>query len=88
MAVDPVTGVADAVTMLLSVVEKTMDFIPNYEQRKKKEYRTLRTAYENEKKKAWDDIDDNLVGIYRDRLMLFIAIYNNEISGKTLPPVQ
>ena len=88
MAADPVTGVADAVTMLLNVVGKAMDFIPNYDQRKKEEYHTLRTAYENEKKKSYPNRDDNLVGVYRDRLMQFVAIFNNEISGEKISPLQ
>jgi len=87
MSVDPVTGVADAVTMLLSVVGKAMDLIPNYSQRKKQEYHTLRTAYDNEKKKSWADRDDNLIGIYRDRLMLFIAVFSDEISKPQVPPM-
>jgi len=83
-----ITGVFDAVSMLLSVVSKAMDMIPNYEQRKKKEFFKLMEDYENEKKKAYPARDDNLVGIYRDRLMLFISVFDTEISGQKIPSVQ
>ena len=80
MSADPVTGVADAVTMLLSVVGKVMDKLPNYDQRKKEEFYKLRTKYENEKSKEYYMRDDNQLGIYRDRVMRFCSIFSTELS--------
>lgn len=69
----------ETINLLLNVVDKTMDLIPNYDQRKKSEYRRYKTAYEEEKNKAYPHRDDNLVGVYRDRLLRFIAAFNFEI---------
>jgi len=77
---DPVTGVANAVTMLLSVVGKVMDKLPNYTQKKKEEFYELRTQYEEEVAKEYPNRDDNKLGIYRDRVMRFCSIFNSELS--------
>lgn len=72
-----VIGIVDT---LLSITDKVMDHLPNYEQRKKKEFRSLRMAYDNEKSKDPSQRDDNLVGVYRDRLLLFVSIFEKEMS--------
>jgi hypothetical protein len=79
MSPDPVTGVADALTMLLTVVNKTMDILPNYEQKKKEKYYRLRKRYEHEKSKHTPD--DNLCDYYRDSLLRYIQTFTEEISG-------
>jgi len=79
---DPVTGVASAFTMLLSVVNKTMDMLPDYEQRKKEKFYKMQRDYSNEKNKEFPNRDDNLVGVYRDRCLQFVAVFSAEISSK------
>jgi len=79
---EPVTAVASAFTMLLSVVNKTMDMLPDYEQRKKEKFHKMQRDYNNEKNKEYPQRDDNLVGIYRDRCLQFVAVFNYEISSK------
>ena len=73
---------------LLSVVDKVMDIIPNYEQIKKEKFYSLRVAYENEKSKEFPYRDDNLVGIYRNRLLQFISVFDSEISGQKISTMQ
>ena len=80
---DPVTGVASAFTMLLSVVNKTMDMLPDYEQRKKEKYHKLLTLYENEKSQEGWLRDDNLVGIYKNKLLRFISVFKEELDVKS-----
>jgi len=86
MAQDPVTGVSDAisgisktVTTLLSIVSKAMDFIPNYDQRKRKQFYEYKIAYENEKNKIPEHRDDNLVDVYRNRLLNFVEIFKDDL---------
>ena len=77
---DEKMGAMEIIGSVLSIVDKAMDLIPNYEQRKKSEFRSLRMAYENEKSKDYPHRDDNLVGIYRDRLLRFIDIFAKDIN--------
>ena len=74
-------GVLNTINLLLSVTDKLMDKLPDYEQRKKEKFLKMKRRYENEKAKQYPDRDDNLIGIYRDRILRFIAIFNSEISG-------
>jgi len=55
--------------------------MPDYEQRKKEEFHKLRTKYENEKAKEYNNRDDNQLGVYRGRVLRFCAVFNSEISG-------
>ena len=77
----------DLVSNLLSVIGKTMDLIPNYDQRKKDKYYKLLGKYEKEKSRDLDYRDANLLGIYRDELMRFISVYNSEISKPKVQPM-
>ena len=74
-------GVLNTINLLLSVTDKLMDKLPDYEQRKKEKFLKMKRRYENEKAKQYPDRDDNLIGVYRDRILRFIAIFNSEISG-------
>lgn len=79
---DKAIGVIELVGAALSIVDKAMDLIPNYDQRKKQKFYKMRMQYEDEKNKEYPHRDDNLVGIYRDRCLQFIAIFADEISGE------
>jgi len=76
------TGIMETITLLMSIADKVMDMLPDYEQIKKEEFLRLKTAYENEKKKDVLSRDDNLVGIYRDMLLMFLSVFNEEIGMK------
>ena len=75
------SGVIGTVNLLLSVTDKLMDKFPNYDQSKKETYFELKRNYENEKAKEYPNRDDNLVGVHRNRLLRYIAIFDSEISG-------
>ena len=70
----------DFASELLAVIGKTMELIPNYDQRKKDKYFKLLEKYENEKNRDLDYRDANLLCIYRDELMRYISVYHSEIS--------
>ncbi len=72
----------------LSIIDKFMDMLPDYEQRKKEKFYSLKVAYENEKSKQVPYRDDNLVGIYRNRILQFLSVFNSEISGQKVSSLQ
>ena len=73
-------GTIELVGTLLSIVDKTMDLLPDYDQIKKEQFYRMRMQYENEKNKSYPHRDDNLVGVYRDRCLQFAASFADEIS--------
>ena len=79
----PLSQIIDTFALLISVVDKLMDVLPNYDQRKRKEFYNLRQKYENEKKQSYPLRDDNKVGIYRDKLLLFMSEFKKEIGGSS-----
>jgi hypothetical protein len=73
-------SVLDTINILLKVTDKLMDRLPNYSQRKKKQYLKLRRLYEKEIQRDYSSRDDNLVDNYRDELLRFIETFSTEIS--------
>lgn len=73
-------GVGESITLLLSIANKLMDLLPDYEQVKREKFHRLRTKYEEEQMKEWDKRDDNLLGIYRSRILLFMQDFEQEID--------
>jgi hypothetical protein len=65
----------------MSIADKLMDKIPNYDQRKKEKYYKLKRKYENEKSKVWHERDDQRIDLLRYELCDFLKIFNSEISA-------
>jgi len=64
--------------LALSITDKLMDKMPNYEQKKRKQFYNLRSRYQEEKN--MEDRDDNLLGHYRDQLLIFLDAFDKELS--------
>ena len=73
-------NVVDLISVFLSVVDKAMDLIPDYSQRKRKMFYSLRRAYEQERAKGFGERDDNLIGIYRDELTRFMDVFGDDLA--------
>lgn len=71
---------------LFGVVDKIMSAMPNYEQRKRKEYFDLKKRYLDEITR--EDGDDNLADNIRDELQLFIEAFAQEIQQENLQVLQ
>jgi len=78
-------GYVELIGALLGVVDKIMDRLPSYEQRKREKFHKLKKAYLEEINR--EDGDDNLADNLRDELKLFIESFSKEISQKNLPDV-
>lgn len=63
----------------LTVIDKFLDKLPDYDQRKKEEYRRIKAAYLQEKSRA-DRIDNHLEH-YADKLSLFLETFNKELDA-------
>lgn len=67
----------EIIGLALSIVDKTLDHVPNYEQRKKEKYHKLKKAYLNELIRA--DRDDNLVIKLELELRQFLETFDSEL---------
>lgn len=63
----------------LSIIDKLMDKIPDYSQRKREQYKNLKNKYLNEKNA--EKRDDNLVDIYHDELIVFLEAFAKELKA-------
>lgn len=64
--------------LILSIVDKTMDKLPNYAEKKKEEFRKLKLAYENEKKSNYRD--DELIQDLQEKILSFLEVFDKEIA--------
>lgn len=64
----------------LSIANKLMDKIPNYDQKKRKEFYELNMRYVEEKKRVYPDRDDDLIMNLRDQLTAFLEAFDKEIG--------
>ena len=72
---------AESIKLLLSITNKLMDRMPDYNQNKKEKFYTLRLRYLTERKKEYPQRDDNLIGICRMELMEFLNSFEAEIES-------
>lgn len=68
------------VTTTISLADKALSLVPNYDQRKKKKFYELKERYENEFRKDYPERDDNLIDHYRNDLLCHIQAFSSEIS--------
>lgn len=80
-------AIAEIVKLLLSITDKILDRMPTYAQSKREQYFYLRKRYENEIAKEYPNRDDNLCGVYRRDLLLYLAVFDTEISRAKLSSV-
>ena len=71
-------GYVELISALLGVIDKVIDKIPNYEQRKKDKYYKLKKEYFEVINS--ENIDHNLADKLALELRLFIDSFGNEIS--------
>lgn len=74
-------GITEIIGLSLSIVDKFLDKLPNYEQKKKEKYYKLKRKYNEEITKDYDLRDDNLVIVYRNELLDFLKTFVSEISS-------
>jgi len=73
--------IGEIIQLALSITDKLMDKIPNYEQRKREQFHKLRDKYEKEIVKNYPDRDDTRIDDYRDNLLRFLQDFNKEVAG-------
>lgn len=73
---------SDWITTTLSIIDKVMDQIPNYSERKRNEFHSLRKKYIEERNKPDEVINDQYLDNLRERLRLFAVDFTKEISTK------
>jgi hypothetical protein len=77
---------AQIIGALLGVVDKVLEAMPDYEQRKREKYFKLKKAYLEEMTR--EDGDDNLADNLRDELKLFIESFSKELSEANIQVLQ
>ena len=70
----------DYFTLALSAIEKLLDHLPNYEQRKRDKFFKLKKEYVEEINKEYYQRDDDKVLNLRDELIVFLESFQKEIS--------
>lgn len=75
-------SIAEIVNLLLSITDKLMDRLPDYNQRKREQYHKLKMKYLTESSKAYPDRDDNLIGLCRIDLAEFVKTFEQEIESE------
>lgn len=73
-------GPLAAVTALLGIIDKFMDKIPDYDQKKRDQFHELKLRFEEEKKRIYPDRDDDLIMNLRDQIIAFAEDFNKEIQ--------
>ncbi len=68
------------IELIITVIGKTMDHIPNYEQNKKAQYRELVNNYLTSVRIADELRDDNLVQKNYNALTEFLDAFSKEIN--------
>lgn len=77
---------AQIIGALLGVVDKVLEAMPDYEQRKREQYFKLRKKLQEEMSR--DLPDDNLIGNLTDELKLFLESFSQEISRQKIQAVR
>lgn len=77
---EPVTIIA-TVNLLLSITGKVLDKLPNYSQKKRKQFYKLKTAYDEEINAIPKYRDDQKIDQLWDELRNFIIIFNQELGS-------
>ena len=76
--------IAAAITAVSTVVSKTIDLLPDYDQRKKEQWRKLQLSYNDEMKKKIIDgengRDDDLIMRLREEIVIFAQAFGDEIK--------
>lgn len=67
-------------SVALSITNKLMDKLPDYDQRKKQQFHDLNLRYEQEKKKTYPERDDDLIMNLRDELSSFLSMFDGEVK--------
>lgn len=70
-------GVTEIIGLLLGVVDKVLDRLPTYDQKKKEQYFKLRQEYEEELKKDFPERDDSRILDLRDELLNFVSSFKS-----------
>lgn len=71
----------DWLGLALNIVSGVLDKMPDYDQRKRKQYYKLLRKYNDEISKDYPQRDDNLVVTYSSELHDFLQAFSKEISG-------
>lgn len=69
----------DYLKLAMSLADKVLGILPDYEEKKKKEFYKLKEQYERQIKKPYYQRDDLIVDQSRDELRLFIQRLIEEI---------
>lgn len=72
-------GASQILVLAASIFEKYMQTQPDYNQKKKEQFYEAKKRYIDEINKEIMDRDDNLVGVYHDKLFLLLQAFNTEI---------
>ena len=77
---DPASQGFDMTRQLLQVIGKIIDRLPNYPQKKRKQYYKMLEDYEKEMSRDYETRDDNTVGICKNDLERFVKVFNKDIE--------
>ena len=69
---------AAAIAALIGVVNKTLGMMPNYEQRKRKQWYEMQLLYSQEKAKAYPDRDDDVIMELHMKIILWASAFGKE----------
>ena len=69
------------ITVLLSIIDKTMGMMPNYSQRKKQDFYDMVSRYHAEMSLAKDARDDNYIQKLYTEIIDFAKAFQTEINN-------
>lgn len=76
--------ITEAITAVSTVVSKTMDKLPNYDQKKKEKWQSLQVMYRDEMKKeiiaGENGRDDDLIMKLREEIIVFSNTFAEELE--------
>lgn len=72
-------GVTEILGLALSIVDQVMGMLPNYEQKKRKEFYKLKRKYEEELVKDFSERDHDLILTYQSELRDFLKAFQKEL---------
>jgi len=71
----------DWIKLALSLGDKLLEKIPNYDQKKRNSYYEKKSLYLSEVSKTYPERDDDLILNLRDDLKAFLEAFNKEIKN-------
>lgn len=70
----------DLIGPAISLVDKVIARTPEYPQKKKEEWVTLKNRYNTEKSKTYPERDDDLLMNLKEQVTVFISAFSEEVE--------